>query len=65
MARLDILELMERRALTNRGTPTLEVLPESHSDFPFSLTLESWRAVLVVAVLGVVVAIALRRRRTR
>jgi hypothetical protein len=45
--------------------PTFQTLPDSHTDFPFSVTVESWLPILFIAVAGIGVALFVWRRRAR
>jgi hypothetical protein len=46
---------------------TIQALPESHSDFPLEVRVDSWRVVVVLGLLVAIVAIAafVKRRRAR
>jgi cell division protein FtsW (lipid II flippase) len=42
--------------------PSLETLPESHTDFLFSVTVESWWPLVVLLVIALVLVVLWRRR---
>lgn len=59
---------LDKPLASTPAAPTIQVLPESHSDFPLELRVDSWLLVvegLALLVLIIALAAFVKRRRAR